>query len=129
LLAQVEAGDTDALARLRAINRVIADSPALLAREQQAINPTAPAIADVLASESDGRSPDLRPQVVANALLGLHRALLDYVRRRILADDEPMRLAADIRRMTTEATGLLEHGLADYAVKTEPNVGQPGRVS
>jgi AcrR family transcriptional regulator len=129
LLAQVEAGDADALSRLQAINRVIADSPALLAREQQAINRTARAIADVLASEIEGGSPDLRPQVVANALLGLHRALLDYVRRRILADDEPIRLAADVRQLTTEATRLLEHGLADYGINTAPNAGEPGRVS
>ena len=34
--AQAEAGDKQALARLRTVNRVRAGSPALLAREQQA---------------------------------------------------------------------------------------------
>ena len=33
LLAQAETGDQEALARLRTVNRVIAQSPALLARE------------------------------------------------------------------------------------------------
>src|SRR4029453_7084391 len=42
LLAQVEAGDDQALERLRTVNRVIAASPALQAREQQAF-PRAPA--------------------------------------------------------------------------------------
>jgi len=135
LLTQVEAGDPEALARLRTVNRVIADSPALLAREQQAITRNAAAVAALLAAEAatpaatgtragtgtpaEAGTPadDLRPQVAANALLGMHRALIDYVRRRVLADDEPRGLAADIRRLTTEAFTLLEHGLRDYAAK------------
>jgi hypothetical protein len=53
--------------------------------------------------------------VAANALIGVHRALIDHVRRQVLAGDESARLAADVRRLTTEALGLLEHGLRDYA--------------
>ena len=117
LLTQVEAGDAEALTRLRTVNRVIADSPALLAREQQAITRNAAAVAALLAAEAGTPAGDLRPQVAANALLGLHRALIDYVRRRVLADDEPRGLAADIRRLTTEAFVLLENGLRDYAAK------------
>src|SRR4029450_9345570 len=52
LLAQVEAGDAEALARLRTVNRVIADSPALLAREQQAIPRNAATVAALLAAET-----------------------------------------------------------------------------
>jgi len=63
--------------------------------------------------------------VAANALLGLHRALIDYVRRRVLADDEPRGLAADIRRLTTEAFTLLEHGLCDYAAKPSAPAASP----
>jgi len=141
LLTQVEAGDAEALARLRTVSRMIADSPALLAREQQAITRNAAAVAALLAAEAatpaatgtsaatgtrggsgtpaEAGTPadDLRPQVAANALLGMHRALIDYVRRRVLADDEPRGLAADIRRLTTEAFTLLERGLRDYAAK------------
>src|SRR2546430_4785874 len=90
LLTQVEAGDPEALARLRTVNRVIADSPALLAREQQAITRNAAAVAALLAAEAatpaatdtsaGGRTSiqaatpanDLRPQVAVNALLGVH---------------------------------------------------------
>jgi AcrR family transcriptional regulator len=155
LLTQVEAGDPEALARLRTVNRVIADSPALLAREQQAITRNAAAVAALLAAEAAtpaatgtragagtpaeagtraGRgtpaeagtpADDLRPQVAANALLGIHRALIDYVRRRVLADDEPRGLAADIRRLTTEAFTLLEHGLCDYAAKPSAPAASP----
>ncbi len=93
LIAQAASGDPEALARLRTVNRIVAASPALLAAPPG----------------------DLRPQAAANAMVGVHRALVDYVRGRILADDEPARLAADVRRLTTEAFGLLEHGLRDYA--------------
>jgi AcrR family transcriptional regulator len=143
LLTQVEAGDPEALARLRTVNRVIADSPALLAREQQAITRNAAAVAALLGAETatpastgtragsgtpaEAGTPadDLRPQVAANALLGMHRALIDYVRRRVLADDEPRGLAADIRRLTTEAFTLLEHGLRDYAAKPSAPAASP----
>jgi len=125
LLTQVEAGDAEALARLRTVNRVIADSPALLAREQQAITRNAAAVAALLAAETATPADDLRPQVAANALLGLHRALIDYVRRRVLADDEPRGLAADIRRLTTEAFVLLEQGLRDYAAKPSAPAASP----
>ena len=63
-------------------------------------------------------------------MIGVHRALVDYVRRRVLADDEPARLAADVRRLTTEAFGLLEHGLRDYAANPQDSPGiQPTRTS
>jgi hypothetical protein len=37
--------------------------------------------------------------VAANALMG-HRALLDYVRRRVLADDDLTGLVAEVRQLT-----------------------------
>jgi AcrR family transcriptional regulator len=117
LLAQAEAGDEEALARLRTVNRVIADSPALLAREQQALARSAADLAALLAAETGAPGDDLRPQVMANALLGLQRAMIDYVRRRVGSGESLGGLAADIRKLTAEALALLEHGLADYAIK------------
>ena len=55
-----------------------------------------------LAAETGASADDLRPQVAANALIGVHRALIDYVRRRVLADDTPASLAADVRERSTE---------------------------
>jgi AcrR family transcriptional regulator len=117
LLAQVEAGDPQALERLRTVNRVIAASPALLAREQGALARTADALAALLAAETAAAAHDLRPQIAANALIGVQRALIDYTRRRILATKEPARLAAEVRRVGQRAFALLEHGLGDYAAK------------
>jgi AcrR family transcriptional regulator len=117
LLAQVEAGDPQALERLHTVNRVVAASPALLAREQQALARTADALAALLAAETDAPANDPRPQVAANALVGVQRALLDYTRRRVLADEAPARLAADVRRLYQRALALLDHGLGDYATR------------
>jgi AcrR family transcriptional regulator len=115
LLAQAESGDTEALGQLRMVSRVIADSPALITRERQAMSRTANALAVLLAADTGAGGDDIRPQVTANALLGLHQALIDYVRRRVLADDDLTGLAADVRKLAAGAFALLEHGLGDYA--------------
>jgi len=120
LLVELEAGDPEALERLRTVNQVVAASPALLAREQQAIARYTDSLAGLLAAETGAPADDVRPQVAANALMGVQRALIDYVRRRVLADDEPARLAADVRRLAKRAFALLEHGLGDYAGETKP---------
>jgi hypothetical protein len=52
---------------------------------------------------------------VANALMGVHIALVEYTRARLLADDRPEALAADVQARAAEALGLLEHGLAAFA--------------
>ena len=117
LLAQAEAGDQEALARLRTVNRVIAESPALLAREQQAFARSAADLGTLLAAEAGAPRDDLRPQVVANALLGLQRAVVDYVRGRVGSSDDLGGLAADVRKLTAEAFALLEQGLAGYDVR------------
>jgi AcrR family transcriptional regulator len=114
LLAQVEAGDLQALERLRTVSRVIAASPALQVREQQAFARTADALAARLAAETGAPADDLRPQAAANALIGVQRALVDYTRRRVLADEEPGRLATDVRRLSEDAFALLAQGLGDY---------------
>jgi AcrR family transcriptional regulator len=117
LLAEAEAGDQEALARLRTVNRVIAESPALLAREHQAFARSAAGLAALLAAETGAPRDDLRPQVVANALLGLQRAVVDYVRGRVSSGESLDGLAADVRKLTAEAFALLEHGLAGYDVR------------
>jgi AcrR family transcriptional regulator len=118
LLAQAAAGERDALERLRTVNRVIAASPALLAREQQALARVTGELAALLAAETGTAPDDIEAQVAANALVGVHRTLINYVRARVLADDVPVRLATDVREQGIRAFALLEHGLGDYAVKS-----------
>ncbi|WP_406463957.1 hypothetical protein OH768_49990 [Streptomyces sp. NBC_01622] len=70
LLAQVAAGDDEALVRLRTVHRVIADSPTLRAREQQAITDATTAPAARLAAEPGGtaETDEVIAYVAANAL-------------------------------------------------------------
>ena len=55
--------------------------------------------------------------MVANALLGLQRAMIDYVRGRVGSGEDLGGLAADVRKLTAEAFALLEHGLAGYPAR------------
>jgi AcrR family transcriptional regulator len=118
LLARVEAGDAQALDRLRMVDKVVSASPALLAREQQAFSQAASVLAGVLAAETGASASDPRPRVAANALFGVQRALVDYVRGRLQPGQDPAGLAAEVRKLTTEAFELLEHGLGNYAAKS-----------
>jgi AcrR family transcriptional regulator len=117
LLAQLDAGDPQALERLRTVHRMIDASPALQAREQRALSGYADALAALLAQETATAADDVRARVAANAMMGVQRTLIDYVRRRILDDDKPERLAADVRRLGKRAFALLSEGLGDYAAK------------
>jgi len=117
LLALAEEGDTGALSRLRTVSQLIVASPALLAREQQALSRAASVLADVLAADTRAAPDDLRPRIAANAFIGAQRALIDHVRSRVLGGDSLAGLAAEVRTLTVEAFEFLAHGLRDYAAK------------
>jgi AcrR family transcriptional regulator len=121
LLSQLEAGDPQSLERLRTVHRMIAASAALQAREQRALAGYADALAALLAAETGAPADDVKARVAANALMGIQRTLIDYVRGRVLADAKPDRLPADIRRLGKQAFALLEHGLGDFAAKPASN--------
>ena len=104
----------------RAITRIITESPALLARERQLFDRYTETLAALLAEESGAAADDIEPRVAASALLGVHRALIDFVRRRTLAeDDEPVSLARDLRARGKRALRLLETGFDGYAPAAE----------
>jgi len=105
-------GDPDAGERLLAIARLIAGSPALLAREQQIYAGYAAALAALIAGETRARPDDITPWVAANAMIGLHKALVDYVRRQVLAGERDQAgIARALRAQARQAVALLEHGL------------------
>jgi AcrR family transcriptional regulator len=106
--------DPDAVEQLAAIVRVIAESPALLAREQQIYARYMGSLATVLAEETAARADDVRPWIVANTLIGVHQALVDYTRRQILAGTRNPELLRRVRRQTRRALDLLAKGLSDY---------------
>jgi AcrR family transcriptional regulator len=103
--------------RLATITRVIAESPSLLAREQQVYADYTDALAALLADETGGDATDVEPRMVAHTLIGLHQATVEYARREILAGTRNPTLARRVRRQTEQALALLEAGLANYGVR------------
>ena len=117
-------GEADPAAReqLAAMSRMIGESPALLARERQIFEGYAESLAAIIAAETgdDG----IAPRVAANALMGVHRALVAFARRRIVEGARPPRLGREVREQAERAFALLERGLAGEldprAARAEP---------
>jgi AcrR family transcriptional regulator len=111
--------EKDAAAReeLLRLTRVIAASPALLEREQQIFRRFTASLAVQLAQETGAAPDDVEPRVAADAMMGVHRALVDFARRRILAGARPPGLAREVRAQGERALALLDDGLRGYAVR------------
>jgi AcrR family transcriptional regulator len=107
----------DASEELVGITRMIATSPALLAREQRVFDRYTASLAAVLAAETGARPDDVEPVVAANALIGLHRALVDYTRQRILDGVRNPKLRRDVDKQAKAGLAALERGFGDYAVR------------
>jgi AcrR family transcriptional regulator len=110
-------GAKNADEQLLSITRMIAESPALLAREEEIFLRYTRSLASLLAEETGSRPDDVEPWVAANALMGVHRGLVAYVRRQVLAGRRNPRLARDVRAQGERALALLASGLGLYAVK------------
>jgi AcrR family transcriptional regulator len=113
----LQASDTETAERFAAISRVIEESPALLAREQRIFAGYTDSLAALLAEETSADAGDVRPWVAANALMGVHRALVGHTRRAIVAGARNPQLARGVRIRTKQALALLDDGLGDYAIK------------
>jgi AcrR family transcriptional regulator len=114
LLAQT---DPDAVDQLAGLTRMITESPALLAREHEIMARYTESLAALLADETRARPGDVAPWVAANALIGVHRALLTYTRAQIVAGRRNPALARAVRTQGHNAVATLERGLGDYGVQ------------
>ena len=108
--------DPEARRRLLEITRMITASPALLERERAIFDRYTDSLARLLAEELGPRSDEVLPWVVATALMGIHRALLDYSRRRILAGAPNDRILRELRARGERAIAALEDGLRSIGV-------------
>jgi AcrR family transcriptional regulator len=104
--------DTPISDELVGIARMIDASPALRAREQQVFAGYADALARLLAEESGAAEGDIAPWVAANALIGIHRALVGYARSRVLAGATNPGLSRDVRAQAEAALAALSEGFA-----------------
>jgi AcrR family transcriptional regulator len=109
--------DPEAAQRLTAITRIITSSPELIARENEIFARYTESLAELLAAETGASARDSTPWVAANALIGIHRTLLDQTRKEILAGTPTARVARNVRSQAKRALELLEHGLHDYGAK------------
>src|SRR6266540_6264858 len=101
------AEDPETVEWLAAIARVIEESPALLAREQRIFAGYTDSLAALLAEETHADAGDVSPWVAANALMGVHRALVAHTRRAILAGARNPQLARRVRTQARRALALL----------------------
>jgi AcrR family transcriptional regulator len=109
------ARDEESAERLLEVSRMIASSPALLAREQQILARYTASLTRLIADETGAADDDPRPAVAASALIGVHRTLIDHVRRHLLAGDRDIpRLGRSTRAAGKKALALLAEGLGDY---------------
>jgi AcrR family transcriptional regulator len=103
--------DPAATEGMRATARLITGSPALLARERQILDSYTDALAASLAQEQRVAADDPEPWVMANALVGVHRALIAYTHRQALAEVPNRRIARNVVKHGKRALALLEQGL------------------
>ena len=108
------AEDPGAIEFLAALTRTITESPTLLARERQIFDRYTTALGTLFAEETGAGTGDVTPWVAANALMGVHRALIDYSRRLILAGVPSPALAREVRSQGKRALGALRGGLGTY---------------
>ena len=109
--------DRETRERLAALTRTIVASPSLLAREQQIFQGYTASLAALIAEETGARPDDVEPWVAANAMMGVHRRLIDFTRERIVAGARHPELAAEVLAQADRGLALLERGLGGYAVK------------
>jgi AcrR family transcriptional regulator len=106
-------GDPAGRDRLTTIARVIVDSPALLARERRIYDEHTRSLARLIADETS-TGDDVEPWVVANAVVGVHRALVDHVRAQLLTGTAGPDLAQQVRTRGQRAFDILDRGLGAY---------------
>ena len=112
------APDEESVHYLIAVAKMIPASPALLARERQILDRYTASLAALIAQDTGAEPGDLRPSVVAAALIGTHQSLIQLVRRRVA--EGPVNAADVAREVVTrgrQALEQLEQGLAGYGAQ------------
>ena len=106
--------------RIRSIvaaRNLISASPSLEAHEREIVARYTRLLAEQLADEAGTKPGDVEVMGVANALMGVQRAVADYVRSSILAGRRGPKLVADARSQAVRGFERLEKGLADFGRK------------
>ena len=113
----IDEDDPAARERLLGITRMITSSRALVAREQQVFERFTGSLARMLAEETGAGAGDIEPWVAANAMMGVHRALVRFTRERVLQGATTNEIQGELIDRGERALAALEHGLGAYAVR------------
>jgi AcrR family transcriptional regulator len=111
------ARDADSMDRYEVMARLIEESPALLAREDRILAGYTDSLAELLREETGAGEDELEPWVVANAMIGVHRSLIRFSRRQILAGTRNPQLSRRVRAQAKRSLAALAQGIGSYAVK------------
>ena len=103
--------DPAATEGMRTAARVLTGSPALQVRQRDIFERFTGTLASFIAEEQGMADDDVEPWVVANALIGLHRALISYTHRQALAGVPNRRIARNLITHGKRALELLEVGI------------------
>lgn len=102
---------------LLAITRMIAGSPALLARETAIFERFTQSLGAAIAEDMRRPANDLEAWVIANALMGVHRALIRLSRERLLAGADSAVVSRDVLTKGRRALAALERGLGSITAR------------
>jgi len=106
--------------RIRSIVRarkLISASPALEAHEREIVGRYTKLLAEQLAEEAGTSPGDVEVMGVASALMGVQRAVANYVGSSVLAGRRGPKLVSDARSQAVRGFERLEKGLATYGRK------------
>lgn len=108
--------ETDETARLIAKSAALINaSQSLQIRERELVAHYTEILARFLADERGAEADDVEASGVATALMGSQRALVAYVRARVLAGECGSALVEQARSQATRVFARLDQGLASYA--------------
>jgi AcrR family transcriptional regulator len=107
----------DSSESVRAGARIISESAALRAREREIIETYTQSLADLIAEETGAAPDDIEPWAVANALMGVHRGMLNRSRHGVLNGITGDELASDVAAQAKRAFERLQRGLACYGTR------------
>jgi AcrR family transcriptional regulator len=103
--------DPAATEAMRAVARVMTGSPALQSRQRDIFERFTSTLAAFIAEERQMAADDVEPWVIANALIGLHRALISYTHRLALAGVPNRQIARKVTAHGKRALALLDQGI------------------
>jgi AcrR family transcriptional regulator len=106
----------DPVESIVAVPRLVADSKTLRDRLLVGWEQEAATLAPVIAAEAGAPEGDLVPAVVARTLAWTHRLTFRAAFTRLLAGEDQVEVAADLRDQAHRAYEALEQGLAGYGV-------------